>query len=160
MGYETVLTDARAALWNAIDNFDDLQRTFKAKFKFDSDNTMLREAEPAYSDLPAIGIWPTSVIPKWYVNTMQRWPYTLRMQIWTSGWLLGPAEKVFTQIARAIHRSAPPNTPTVPYTKDVMPLMGPAASFQRTVLNKETNPVRVVLTTIDVVLRCNFQPNT
>jgi len=160
MGYETVLTDARTALWSAIEEFDDLKGAFQAKYKFDSDNSVLKEAEPAFSDLNAIGIWPLGFVPKWYVNTKQRWPYSLRIVVWTANWVMPTAEKLAVQIARAIHRSAPANTPTVPYLHSLDPKVGPSTTFEMTRIHKEDNPVKVVKSRLDVVLQCNFQPNT
>ena len=156
MGYETILTDARNSVWQAIDNFADLAGQIKTKFKFNDEGSCMKDAEPSFSDLTAVALLPMGVTPKWYTNEKQKWPYSLRIVTWTADWRLQTSEVLMMRLAKAIQSATPENS-TKPYTADYQPLIGPNVGIQITIIKKE-NPIKVVKASLDIVLRCNFQP--
>ena len=157
--YYDVLTDARNSAWQAIDNHADTKDLFKRKFKFNDEGSCMKEPEPAFSDLDAISIFPMSFVPKWYTNERQKWPYALRIVCWFADWNVTVAETALLKIARAISDAKPAGS-SAAYTAAFQPAIGPSGGILITRIREKENPIKVVKATLELVLRCNFQPRT
>lgn len=154
--YYEALTDARLAVWQAIDEYPDTQELFKTKFRFGSESTLVTETSPSFSDLDSLWIMPMRAMPKWYVTTKQTFALGLAVVMYTKDWNLRVPEQNLLKIARAIHRAKPENG--VIYTAPYAPQVGPNATFQNIKIGDQ-NPVRAIKTTMEVVLRVHFQPH-
>lgn len=163
MPYYDVLTDARNAVWDAIDNHADTRDLFKKKFRFNDEGSCMTEPEPALSDLDAISIFPMSFVPKWYTNERQEWPYALRVVMWFGGWKVTRAETALLKVARAI-QDAKPQGSSAAYINRVSGCngvkVGPSGGILITRIREKENPIKVVKATLEFVLRCSFQPRT
>lgn len=154
--YYDALTDARLSVWQALDNYDDTKNLFKTTFRFGGESTLVTETAPSFSDLDSLWIMPMRAIPKWYVTTKQTFALGLAVVMYTKDWKLSTAERNVFKIARAIHRAKPEGG--VPYTANYAPQVGPSATFQNIKID-DTNPIRAIKTTMEVVLRVQFQPH-
>ena len=97
------LTDARNAVWDAIEGIEAI--TWKAKFKFDSTENGSRETEPSISQVPAVAIQTLTVTPDW---SFQRTiiPYLLLVRVWTPHWNLDTAEQYVCRIMKTVRADA------------------------------------------------------
>lgn len=154
--YYDALTDARLAVWQAIDEYEDTAHLFKTTFRFGGESTLVTETAPSFSDLDSLWIMPMRAMPKWYVTTKQTFALGLAVVMYTKDWKLDTAEKNVLKIARAIHRAKPENG--VIYTAPYAPQVGPNTSFQNIKID-DKNPIRAIKTTMEVVLRVHFQPH-
>lgn len=154
--YFDALTDARLSVWQAIDNYEDTKNLFRTKFRFGGESSLVTETAPSFSDLDSLWIMPLRAFPKWYVTTKQTFSLGLAVVMYTKDWRLDTAERNVLKIARAIHRAAPPGG--APYTAPYGPQVGPNATFQNIKID-EQNPIRAIKTTMEVVLRVQFQPH-
>lgn len=109
------LTQARRAVWDAIDNWPGLANTFRQKFRFESgpqdgavpEAAHRPDAPSAHADLPAIAILPGAVTPRWASNLQQDHPYTLTIRYWTAGRCIDRSEALWDEIIKAVHRAKP-----------------------------------------------------
>ena len=107
-----VLTDARNAVWNAIDNWTALQNTFRQKIRFErsagSKLMLANTDEPTGVDFPAIAVAPSVVNPIWLGNQVQFRPLSLTISIWTAGWdSLPQNEEIWGNVLDAIYKCKP-----------------------------------------------------
>jgi len=166
MAYYDVLTNSRNAVWQAIENHEETRNLFKRKFRFNDAGDCMTEPEPAFSDLDAISIFPMNFVPKWYTNERQEWPYALRVVMWFADWRIEPAETALLKVARAI-QDAKPQGSTAAYINQVDGCngvkVGPSGGILITRIREgrdSVNPIKVVKATLELVLRCSFQPRT
>lgn len=112
-----LLTNARRAIWSAIDNWPDLAGAFNLKLRFDSvgadqddgalSGGMLTDTlEPSLSDLPAISVIPTTVDPSWWTHEMMTFLASYQVVIWTRDWYLPDAEDLIEKTWKAIWQAA------------------------------------------------------
>ena len=97
------LTDARRALWEAIDNWPSLN-ILKRKFRMEDTGAMQveeLEPEPTIGDLPAIAIVPTVSTSEWVQNQLQDFNYVVDIRIWTRHWSLLQGENIIQEIIDA-----------------------------------------------------------
>lgn len=118
----SILTDARNALWDAIDNWPGLEsestttgRAFQQTFRFNDDSDLGSAIQPALGDLPAVAILPVSSAPEWFTHELQQWPLLFEFRLWTADWSLPEAEALLEATIRAIYQAG--EIPGVSYVK-------------------------------------------
>lgn len=153
-----VLTEARRAVWQAIDNWPALSNAFAQKVRYDRELSMLDNVEPSISDLPAIAIAPVSNVPDWFLNRVQHWVYLLDLTIWTPDWVLEPAEDLLEKTMDALYRSRPNAASGPTYLETYLPFktLG-TASIQAINLTESEGP-QVMKTTITISLSIRKAP--
>lgn len=108
-----ILTDARLAVWDAIDNWGPLQGRFRQKMRFAPSvaGKLTQEAdEPSGVDFPAISIAPSAINPVWLGNQIQFRPLSLTVTIWTRGWnSVGESEELWEGVIDAIYKCKLPD---------------------------------------------------
>ena len=109
-----ILTDARQAAWNAIDNWPALENAFRQKLRYEPSTTgklgIADSDEPSGVDFPAIGIFPSVVNPTWLGNQVQFRPVSLTVSIWTRGWnSLLTSEQLWEDVIDAIYKCKLPD---------------------------------------------------
>ncbi len=175
-----LLTVARKALWNCIDNWSELKKSpgdagstiFNQTYRFDSEMPLLEEIAPSISDLPALAIMPSSVVPVWWTNEMQQWPATYDIVLWTQDWSLPEAEDLIEKVINAIYRSVHPQSGSTPFSFIKAPStatppgtgyypqrLGPI-TFARTKIQVagDDDPIRVMQTTVQMTIRNQKDP--
>lgn len=169
MAYDyEILNRAYAAVWDAIDNWPDLQddnggSVFQMKYRFDAedaDPSILVDLKPAIGDVPALLIWPGATVPDWYVNTDMAVPLAMTCIIWTPDWNIAEPFRLWTKVMRAIYRGTVASY-TVPEVKRVTGLYpyrpGPVA-FERTRLGPGEDGPHAVATIFTPIVRVTFNP--
>ncbi|CAB4177903.1 hypothetical protein UFOVP1004_37 [uncultured Caudovirales phage] len=107
------ITQARQAVWDAIDNWPALQGAFRRKVRFEpsqSGQQFMSPAvdTPALGDFPSISISPSAIVPAWIGNQVQFHPLSLTVQILTAGWDSVPkSEELWTEVINAVYHAAP-----------------------------------------------------
>lgn len=107
------ITDARQAVWNAIDNWPALNGAFRRKVRFEPSQAgqqFMSPAvdSPALGDFPSISIAPSAIVPAWIGNQTQFHPLSLTIQILTSGWDSVPkSEELWSEVIQAVYHSRP-----------------------------------------------------
>lgn len=157
-----ILTDARNAVWSAIDNYASLNGAFNQKFRYDKEQSTWENIEPSISDLSAIAIVPINMSPEWWTNRMQNWPYVLDVTLWTKNWHLEPAEELIEKVILAMYRATPSGS-SVPYIKKATgyhPTKHGPATFQASRLTDAKNGqgTKVIITRMQVSLRIHRDP--
>lgn len=104
------LTLARNAIWDAIDNWPELDGTFNKKFRFRQGDKSLNRTV-GFGDLNAIAIWTDSFSEEYAFSIETKWPVTYRISVWTRDWELDMAEDIVTKISRALWKSKPVGDP-------------------------------------------------
>lgn len=169
-----VLTPMRESLWNAIDNWHELQGAFKRRFRFDDEKPDRGDVGPGPNDLPAIAVFPASVDPEWMTHVDSKWLVAYSVQLWTKGWHLPTAEQLSEKVVRALFQCNDPASPggALTYIRQATgfpptwPL--PRWTFQRTAVEESdlnlnragTSKSKAILTTLTVVLRTSKNPFT
>lgn len=112
------LTDARNAVWDAIDNWPALQGIFEKKVRNEGELEMLDLDQdiPEITDLPVIAIWPPQDSARWFQFQNQLITIPLEIRVWTDGWNSATSEQVFWDLRDAIHQSHPDGV-ALPYIK-------------------------------------------
>ena len=102
-------TKAREALNTCVTRYDQLlslgRPVFVRVFKFEDDLPSLSETDisgPAFTDYPAIAIFPTQTIPRWYQAQQQQLSMFFDVQMWTQGWEIEQAEELIYKVRSAI----------------------------------------------------------
>lgn len=154
------LTDARRAVWKAIDNWPDLQNVFAQRLDFENDQSMHEDQpEPSISDVPAIAIVPVSNTPQWFHHRQQHWILALDITIWTPGWILETAEDLLEKLLDAFWRSKPGDTgPT--YLEPYQPFqtMGNASFDPARLSDSEGGGTQVMITRTQLALSIRKDP--
>ena len=109
-----ILTDARQAVWDAIDNWPALSGAFRQKLRYEpniSGKLGIRDAdEPSGVDFPCIAVAPSVINPIWLGNTIQFRPLSLTITIWTEGWNSLPTnEQLWEDVIDAIYKCKLPD---------------------------------------------------
>jgi len=109
-----ILTTARQAVWNAIDNWPALDGVFREKLRFEPNATGKLSGmdfeEPSGANFPGIGIFPSVVNPVWLGNQVQFRPYSLTITIWTQGWnSIKQSEQLWEDVLNAIYKCKLPD---------------------------------------------------
>lgn len=109
-----ILTDARQAVWNAIDHWPALEGAFRQKLRFEPNVSgklgVLDSDQPSGTDFPAISIVPSVVNPVWLGNQVQFRPLSLTISIWTQGWNSLPKnEELWEDVIDAIYKCKLPD---------------------------------------------------
>lgn len=157
----TLLTDARTAVWNSIDNWGPLQvgqeSFIRKKYKFDTELSMLADASPAASDLNALAIFPSTTIPEPFTTSFKRYPYALDFFFWTRDWIVPHAERMWENIVDALYQ-AKASGETLSYIHAETcrrPKLGPI-TMERVKLSDEK--VRAIKCRMQVILWVTFNP--
>ena len=114
------ITNARNALWDAIDHWPDLRQdgrsVFKRMIRHDDDEGLLMSAQDAaLGDLPAIEIAPARLEPDWYLNRCMEFPFILDVKL--LGLRLSVLEDLVEKVWQACYQAAPSESPTVSYVR-------------------------------------------
>jgi|GEM_PF-4797924 len=113
---QSLLTVARAAVWNAVKNWPALDDVFARLYETDTDLAELQLRDPAASELPAIAVFWGGISPVWKWNRAQEWPMALRLSLWLPGDQHTPAERVCEDVFNALYQAKPEGS-TVPYVE-------------------------------------------
>lgn len=155
------LTDARRAVWKAIREWPDTRAAFKRQFDFEQESACIPQIGPAFSDLPCISIFPTTVDPRWWVYSMQEWTYALRIQIWTKDWMLPENESLLRKVTDAIFQSKVTGEIAGYVETELgrLPVLSPT-SFQYTTVEAdgEDEPMKATLSEIVILLKIERDP--
>jgi hypothetical protein len=160
----SILTDARRAVWDSIDNWGPLRDVFKMKVAFDSnrlEGPHRPEGPTGVADLPAIAIVPSRVTPRWVTNQTQNHPYVLRVSYWTPDFLVDKAEELWDEIVKAVYRAHPnPEYPRDTYLKRATGISMPIGFGPSTTTRVELNKVPAFRIDFDLVLKITVSPLT
>lgn len=152
-----VLTAARLAVWQAIDNFPPLNpggvSVFRHTYRYDSTPPNFQiEVGPALSEMPVLGVFPAHAIPEWWTSQIQAIPFALNLVVWTPEADLELAELLPEQLIYALHQSGPAPGFVKRATGYYPTAVGPI-QFQKTKLGA----IRTLQT---IVLRLQIDPLT
>ena len=152
-----ILTQARLALWQAIDSFPPLnpggKSVFVRTYRYESTPPNFQiEIGPALTEMPALGVFPSHAIPEWFTSQIQAIPFALNLVTWTPEGDLELAEKLSEQLIYALHQSGPAPG-FIKRTTGYYPTAVGPIQFQKTKLGA----VRTLQT---VVLRLQIDPLT
>lgn len=160
----SVLTDARRAIWDSIDNWGPLRDVFRLKLSFDStrlEGPHRPQAPSGTADLPAIAIMPVRVTPRWVTNVTQDHPYVLRVSYWTADTLIDKHEAVWDEIVKAIYRAHPnPAYPRDTYLKQATGVSMPIGFGPSSTAPVELNGLPAIRTDFDLALKLTISPLT
>lgn len=109
MAADDFLTTMRHACWDAIDNWPKLKGRLKRTYRFDEEASVLQEAEPSLSDMPALALWPTDTRPEGFVHDTKFYPLHMGLVLWTPHWTLPKAEELWKLITESFWKSTPDN---------------------------------------------------
>lgn len=107
MAASLIWVDALDALWAAIDQKselhpDDGETPIFTKYKFETNADCLEQALPAYSDLNAISIWPTTITAEDRTYREKTFPVAFTVRIWTREWILKNALRTWMNVMDSI----------------------------------------------------------
>lgn len=154
-----ILTEARLAVWRAIETWSETAGAFARRVRFDGDAPIGKELPFAAVDLPAILIQPVSIIPEWTTNGVQNWPLVLEITIWTADWRLSAAELLVENVLDAIYQAGPDGS-SVSYIKQATGYHADrigSVLMQRTMLGNKTK-FPVIESRITLGLRLQQSP--
>lgn len=156
-----MLTNARRAVWQAIDESPLLVDSFVRKYKLDGDDDLTDEVEPAsHSVMPAIALMPTNADGNWLVNTMMRFGHNIEVRIWTPRWHLDTAEDLVERVWKSIYGAAAVGaTSTFVEAATGSPAKSLGVTFELVRVG-ENRKVKAVLTRLRVQVRPQQDPRT
>lgn len=106
MTHPNELTDARTAIWDAIEAETAINSQIKGKFKFETTNSEgPGPTEPSITQCPAIAIQPMLLSPKLQFQ-QRRLNYRVLVRVWTPHWDLPAAEKMVCRLYKTIATDA------------------------------------------------------
>lgn len=153
-------TDARNAVWTAINNWSALQFSgtslFRRFYQFDGDDQP--ELNPTKDELPAIAIWPDPSRGDMVLNKTTEHPYPLAIMFWTATWKLDTAETYVEGILDALWQSIHPDQ-TVAEVKRVTGFW-PMNEFRVDYYRTKLKNTKAILTILRVTLRLRFDPQS
>lgn len=156
MAISTILSDARASVWDAILNWEELDGVFKRKYRHDEDGgDDSPEVNPHPSQLPAIRIVSDSSPVAAVLNRMSEVQYKLNIWIYTANWYLPTPEGYLMEILASLFRA---NGAGQDYVKDETGFH-PISDYQiypPSFINLGKN--KVTLCGLSVSLRVRFDP--
>lgn len=118
-----ILTDARNAVWDAIDNWPafaadgDTPAAWTRKYKDPLDVAELSLHDPGVADLPAIAVTWGPTTANWWTHQMQQWGQQLVVTFWLPADSEAVAEWRLMQLMQAVYQSAPVESPSVSYVR-------------------------------------------
>ena len=116
-------TDARLAVWSAINNWGPLNpagvSVFKRKLTHADDVALLQNSmEAGLRDLVVIEVLPVRTAPVWQTHRMQDVPYSITVRI--AGLKLAALEQIVEDTVRGLYQAADSQTPTISYIRAAM----------------------------------------
>jgi hypothetical protein len=163
-----LLTAARNAVWDAIDNWPafaaapPIAAAWTRKFKTAEDIEELGLHDPCAADLPAIAVTWGPTVADWWVNVQQQWGQQLFVTFWLPANWEQVAEWRLMQLTQAIYQSAPVETPTVSYVRRATgrpPSKNSPLSLELVSIGR-SQQLKAWRGTIALTLTANFDPNT
>lgn len=159
MPFSNILTTARQAVWTAINNWSALDDVFATTSKLNLEDNAAQQVDivAGASDLPVILVQPISLLPEWWTNRMQQWPYTLQILIFTTA-DVREAEQYAVDVLDAIYQYTAEGQ-TVPHVKLATGFHPKRVTLQSEM--KNIGPEGAVLarqTTITLALRLTKDP--
>jgi len=154
-----VLTVVRDAVRNAV-KASTVFSKFRKTYFFDIEEPALSELRPASTDLPCLGISPTSSPLDWFVQQQIKLKYTFEFGLWTASWLYEEPEYLWEELMRAVCKQAPKEE-TVSYVQKATghpPILAGNVSFQRIKLNKDGTGPQAVFTNWSLGFHVCFSP--
>jgi hypothetical protein len=148
-----VLTDARNALWDAIDNWPSFADVFKRSYKFDGDDSP--EINPVLAQCPAIAVYPDPGTSKEVLNKIYEHSYHLLILLFTPTWSLTLPDQLWQELIKAAWKSD--GGSGVPYVKAATGFY-PENNFtveQDRIFLKDG---KATLTTLRLTLKVRFNP--
>lgn len=151
------LTQMRRAAWSAIDNWPSLTGAFAATWRYeDMGSPPAVDLVPSIHQLPCLSLRTTSAETPWATNQQQMITLALDAELWTPGWNLLPGERLWQEIARALHQSAPPDAATyVDAASEPITIVAPAAALLGT---KDSGAPPMTKWAWQIVLRKRWNP--
>lgn len=158
-----ILTQARKAVWDSIDNWAPLKvpNVWRRKFKTDSDLEELSLHEPGLAELPAIAVTWGPTAANWWTQTMQQWTQQLFVTFWMPANWQAVAEWRLMQLLQAFYKSAPEASPGVSYIRRATgrpPTKNSPVSLELVTLGR-TQQLHAWRGQIALNLTTNFDPN-
>ena len=161
MTREEVLTNARASVWDAIENYSKFKGDYKLGklYKLDDEQPAMAQLRPAPADLPAVFVIPADISPRWIQNKRQFWPYRLQMVCFVGGWAFSFAEGFCVRLIDCLGLSK--DSDGIPYTKRAtghyVKEFGPV-QFLRTTLSEERGGPKATRVNIGITMRLHVDP--
>jgi hypothetical protein len=154
------ISDQMTAIWNAIDNYADLQSQFSQKYKLDENMPDFTEDDdPKFADYPAIMVLPSSEMPDWYLNKQMKIVTAFEIWMWTEKWAYSQAADLLQKLRLAFWKaSASVATPS--YIKTCTgyhPISFSSIRYKRVVVG-ERGSQRALKTTAVLTLQTNDDP--
>ena len=148
-----ILTDARNALWSAIEDWLPLSGVFKRYYKFDGDDSP--ELNPTADQLPAIAIYPDPGVSVMKLNRAHQHNYKLLVLLFTATWNLETPDTYWEEIVKAAWQSGGGGpAPYVKLTTGFYPETEISVDQDRILLDG----VKATLTTIGLTLTVRYDP--
>lgn len=111
-----LLTVARNAFWDAIDNWPALTDVFQRKYKSSADFAELQLRDPAPHELPAIAVYWGDIAPELKYQRADDWPMSLNLALWLPGDRHTFAETLAEDVFNALYQACPDDS-TVSYIR-------------------------------------------
>jgi hypothetical protein len=149
-----MLTKARRAVWDAIDNWQPLidwatnTGIVLLKHRLEDDLSDILSDGSSFFDLPSISVRPASVSEGWEVHRMAKFPDQMMIDVKTA--YLDHAEELSEMIWQAVWQSAPTATPTVSYIKTATGRHPKTVGIQRNIGQVGQNKAWVFSLTINL----------
>lgn len=154
-----ILTRARRAVWDAIENWEPLQddddeSLFVRRYK---DEDLAPRLLPAPDQLPALALVPIPAETFQALHQQHEHRYNLRFLLFTESWNTIVADWYWERILNALFLSGenPPSGVSYIQAANGFP---PYPTFNSDYSFDKTNEVKIIVTTIDFGLRVRFNP--
>lgn len=154
------LTDARNAVWDAIENWSELKSdgnsVFKRRYKLNGDDAA--EVGPRYEHLPALMLeYDNSPITQ-VLNKRHQVDASFLLRMWTADWNLENAELYELEIIKALFQSKSNGTTYIEVATNFAPQNTFTLEHERiTVEADDENSRKAIETRIRFKLRVRFQ---
>ena len=106
MAASTIWPDALDAIWQAIDQKSELaedgETPIQRRYWFKTNSDTMTGVSPAYSDLNAIAVWPTTISTADYDFRSKEFPIAFTINVWTKDWILPNAMRTWMNVMTAI----------------------------------------------------------
>jgi hypothetical protein len=154
-------TDARLAIWSAINNWPDLNplgvSVFARKVTHDDDVALIPSNQTSgIGDLTAVEVFPVNENPDWQTHKMQHVPYTVVVRIVTTK--LATIEDLIQKTIKGLYQSG--TTATVSYVKAATGYhpQSTRTTISRVSLGEKARKIKVWQADIAVLLQFNRDP--
>lgn len=163
----SIITDARHAIWDSINNWDNLKdgngkSVFKRQLKLDTRTDLTQdpiEATFGMADLPAIMVEVPIIQADWDSNVMQRWVLQFNVTFWTPHWELLTPEKYGVEIVRALYQARVGGATVQPIRQVTGLIQRPPGIAPARVTVGAEGSLKAMRTVVRVPLWANFDPN-